>query len=109
MASVLHGLGNALYMQTEFARALDYYTKAVTILQRTKDKYGESSALQAIAMVHKELGDYAAAIDTWRKSLALAEAARRRGGNGQGLDGHRRTLPAPGRPRARAGTPDQGP
>ncbi len=74
MASVLHGLGNAFYMQTEFPRALDCYTRAITILQRTRDKFGEASALQAIAMVHKELGDYAAAIDTWRKSLALAEA-----------------------------------
>ena len=109
MASVLHGLGNALYMQTEFVRALDCYTRTITILQRTKDKYGG---------VERAPGDRDGAQGTRRLRGRYRHVAQepgagrgrgRRGGNREGVDGHRRPLPAAGRPRARAGTPDQGP
>jgi hypothetical protein len=58
-------------VQSEFARALSTHPGGHD-RQRMQDKFGESSA-SGHMLVHG-LGDYAAAIDTWRKSL-LAQAA----------------------------------
>src|SRR5450759_9171 len=62
------------YMQTDFSRALEYYTRAVTVLQRTKDRFREASVLQAIAVVQNELGNHARAAEAWRQSLERNEA-----------------------------------
>ena len=87
MVSTIHGLGNALYMQTEFARALECYTKALPIAERMNDTYRQSTIYQAIAMVNKELGDYGPAIDAWRRSMALSESGGDVAGSAKALAG----------------------
>ncbi len=75
-ASSLHGWGNTLYMQGEFAFALERYERAASIFDRLHDNGGLVGVLQAIALVHKELGDYPPAADAWQRSVQLAVSAK---------------------------------
>ena len=88
MASTLHGMGNAcLHAERLLAGAPATTPAPSAIYQRTKDKYGEANALQAMALVHKELGDYGAAADVWRRTLALTEAGGDRAGTAKAYAG----------------------
>jgi tetratricopeptide (TPR) repeat protein len=83
-ASILHGLGNTLYLLGRWDEALDCYRKTLAIQEQALaaagpkptmlQQRGVASAHQAIGMVLKEQGDYPSAIEALEKGLVVYKA-----------------------------------
>src|SRR5262249_18250458 len=60
--------------QGNYAQALEYYQKSLTLSEALDDKVGVARALNNIGRDHKNQGAYAQALEYYQKSLALSEA-----------------------------------
>jgi CHAT domain-containing protein len=74
LANALHGYGNALFVIGDFGTALEAYGRSIAILEKAGTTAGVPGLRQAIGRVQKEQGDYEAAIDSYRQSLANFDA-----------------------------------
>jgi len=79
MASAEMGMATVSYMKQDVA-AREHYQKAIDILETLPDKYVLANALHGYGNACYVLGDYSAALDAYRRSMTLQEAAGTRVG-----------------------------
>jgi tetratricopeptide (TPR) repeat protein len=70
----------------DYATALDYLLKSLTIRQQIGDKAGEGTTLNNISQVYKAQGDYATALDYLLKSLTIMQQIGDKAGEGTTLN-----------------------
>jgi CHAT domain-containing protein/tetratricopeptide (TPR) repeat protein len=79
MASAEVGMATTAYMKDDLA-AREHYQKAVDILETLPDRLVLANAVHGYGNACFMLGDFSAALDAYRRSMSLQEAARSRGG-----------------------------
>jgi CHAT domain-containing protein len=75
IANSLHSIGIVHRSQGNYAQALDYYQKGLTLSEALGDKATIAITLNNFGEVHQSQGNYALALDYHRKSLKLSESA----------------------------------
>jgi len=73
MASALNTQGVSFYIRGDYASAIDYYTRCLTIREEIGNKKGIATSLNNIGLIYKNQGDYASAIDFHTRSLTIRE------------------------------------
>ena len=73
IADALNIQGSSFYIQDDYANAIDYYTRSLSIREEIGDKKGIAITLNNIGNIYAEQGDYASAIDFYTRSLAIME------------------------------------
>jgi tetratricopeptide (TPR) repeat protein len=73
MAQALNAQGVSFYIQGDYASAIDYYTRSLTIREEIGDKKGIAYSLNNIGLIYSEQGDYASTIDYYTRSLTINE------------------------------------
>jgi len=73
MADALGTQGVSLQNRGDYASAIDYYTRSLTIREEIGDKQGTASSLNNIGSNYHEQGNYASAIDYYTRSLTIYE------------------------------------
>jgi len=68
----LKNLGNAYYLQADYAQAINYQQQAVKIAQQIRNRNLESRALLNIGNAYRDWKSYPKAINYYQKSLAIA-------------------------------------
>jgi pentatricopeptide repeat protein len=81
MADALNTQGVSFWLQGDYAKAMDYYTKCLKIHEELGNKKGIASSLGNIGLIYNDQGDYAKAIDYYTQSLKIFEEL----GNKQGI------------------------
>ena len=71
--AALHGAANAAYFQGNYDEALRYFERNVRVQSNQQDKTGLAMSLKGIGNVHRSRGDYAAALESYMKSLKISE------------------------------------
>jgi adenylate cyclase len=66
-------MGIVFMIQSDYAKALDYYFKALSLHEKVNYKKGQASNLGNIGLVYNEQGDYQKALKYYFKSLQLSE------------------------------------
>jgi tetratricopeptide (TPR) repeat protein/CHAT domain-containing protein len=79
MASAEVGMATVSYMRDGVA-ARDHYQKAIDILEGLPDTFVLANALHGLGNACFVIGDYYAALDAYRRSMSLQEAAGTRAG-----------------------------
>ena len=79
-AQVLGQLGVVAYRHGDYDVALNWYRKALAIMEELGDLSGMSSSYHALGMVAQRRSDYDVALDWYRKSLAIEEQLDNRAG-----------------------------
>jgi len=78
-ALIIQGL--SFYFRSDYAKAMEYYTRSLKINEEIGDTKGIASALNNIAEIYRIQGDYAKAIDYYTKNLKIFEEI----GNNKGV------------------------
>ena len=73
MSGALNTQGNSLHIQSDYTRALDYYTRSLAIREVLGDQEGIAISLNNIGLIYYNQGDYARTIDYYTKSLTISE------------------------------------
>jgi len=73
MISALNIQGASFWVQSNYAKAIDYYTQSLVISEEIGDKNGITNALNNIGIVLFDQGNYPSAIDHYTNSLAISE------------------------------------
>ena len=73
MATALNTQGASFYLQADYAKAIEYFTKSLKIQEEIGDKKGVASSYNNIGIIYKNQGDYANSIDFYTKSLNIYE------------------------------------
>ncbi len=71
MAMALNTQGVSYYFQSDYAKAIDCYTKSLRIREETGDKKNIAASLTNLGSVYREQGDFAKTIDYYTKSLKI--------------------------------------
>ncbi|HYW72399.1 MAG TPA: tetratricopeptide repeat protein [Pyrinomonadaceae bacterium] len=79
-------IGNIHNRRGEYALALEYYDKSLTLRRSLNDKLGIGQTLGNVGFVYYSRGDYGPALDAYRQSLALKEAVGDKRGMGNTLN-----------------------
>ena len=69
----LNSFGIIYKNEGDFAKAINYYTKSLTIQEEIGDKKGVAKSLNNIGMIYMDQGDFAKAVDYFTKSLTINE------------------------------------
>jgi len=73
MANALNTQGVSFWVQSNYASAIDYYTRSLAINEQIGDKNGIANSLNNIGVAYYEQGAYASAIDYYTRSLVIGE------------------------------------
>ncbi len=73
MGKALNTQGNALYFKDDFARAIEHYTRALSIMESIPDSMGISVSLNNIGILYIVQKDYDKAIEILNRNLTLQE------------------------------------
>jgi len=73
MASALNIQGVSFSIQGDYAGAIDYYTRCLSILEEMEDKQGIATSLNNMGIIYQDQGDYTGAIDYYTRSLTIME------------------------------------
>lgn len=71
--AALNGAANASYFQGNYDEALLYFERNLRIQRNQPDKTGLAMSLKGIGNVHRSRGDFAAALESYMKSLKISE------------------------------------
>jgi len=71
--AALNGAANSAYYSGNYAEALEYYQRSVSVQKMEQDKLGLATALRGIGNVHRTRGDYGAALESYFNSLSIFE------------------------------------
>ncbi len=71
MADALNTQGQAVKKQSDYASAIDYYTRSLTIREELGDKKGIASSLHNIGIIYYYQANFVSAIDYYTRSLAI--------------------------------------
>lgn len=69
------GFGSVYAYQLDYAKALDYFSRALALSDNLDDRNLRLSILNNLGGMYQNLGETALALDFYRRSLALAEAS----------------------------------
>jgi len=72
-AMALHIQGNARKAQSNYPKAIEYFTLSLNIRKEIGDKNGVSSSLDLIGDMHQNLGNYPKAFEYFNLSLKIYE------------------------------------
>ena len=72
-ATALNTQGASFYVQSDYPKAIDYYTKSLKIRKEIGDKQGIAMSYNNIGIIYTEQCDYTKAIDYYTKSLKIRE------------------------------------
>lgn len=81
----LNTMGIALWVQSDFDGALEYFSASLAIREEIRDEAGVAGSLANIGLIHKQRGDYPRALEYQLKGLALDEARGYRSGVARSL------------------------
>ncbi len=84
-AAILGNIGNVYLNQGDYAKALDYYFKALKIFEEIGNKNGQAANLGNIGIVYNDQGDYAKALDYYFKALKINEEIGNKNGQAANL------------------------
>jgi tetratricopeptide (TPR) repeat protein len=73
MAKALNAQGVSLWYQGDYASAIDYYTRSLTINEEIGDKKGIAYSLNNIGNIYHAQGNYNSSIDYYTRSLTIME------------------------------------
>ncbi|MBL4752858.1 MAG: tetratricopeptide repeat protein [Flavobacteriales bacterium] len=73
MAAALNTQGASFYIQSDYPSAIDYYIRALSIIEKAGVKKGIAGALGNIGILYKEQGNYHKAIEYSIRSLTIEE------------------------------------
>ncbi|MBT6440739.1 MAG: tetratricopeptide repeat protein, partial [Flavobacteriales bacterium] len=73
MAAALNTQGVSFYLRSDYANAIEHYTRSLKIREELGDKKGTAGSLNNIGVIYNILGDYVKAIDYYAKSLKIDE------------------------------------
>jgi len=71
MSNALNTLGIASSMRGYYMKAIEYYTKCLTLNKKINNKRGIASSLNNIGLVYKNQGNYSKALDFFTNSLEI--------------------------------------
>lgn len=86
LRDALMAQADALRMQGSFDHALVVLGVTQRVAAQIGDERGVANALRGIGVIHSRRGNYAEALEYYRKSLALSEASGDKGGIARTLD-----------------------
>ncbi|OQY26953.1 MAG: hypothetical protein B6244_12020 [Candidatus Cloacimonetes bacterium 4572_55] len=75
LASLYDKAGNRLQQKNRLEEALDFYQKAIHILERLTDMKNLAPSYRSAGQVHEELGDYKNALVCYQTGLKLAKSS----------------------------------
>jgi signal transduction histidine kinase/CheY-like chemotaxis protein/Tfp pilus assembly protein PilF len=78
MANAMNTQGTSFYFKGEYASAIDYFTRSLTIREEIGDKIGAASSLNNIGIIYYNQGNYDSAIDYYTRSLTTWEEIGRK-------------------------------
>jgi len=61
------------FKRSDYAKAIDYYTRSLNIREELGDKKGTAMCLNNIGILYKNQGDYAKAMDYYTRNLKIRE------------------------------------
>jgi len=73
MSTLLNTQGVSFYVKGNYERALEYYSKSLSIREELGDKKGMGSSYNNIGLIYEELGNNKKALEYYSKSLAIRE------------------------------------
>ncbi len=73
MAQTLNTQGVLVCNSGNYANAIDYYTRSLSIREEIGDKIGVANSLNNIGVIYLEQSNYASAIDYFTRSLVIRE------------------------------------
>jgi len=85
-ARAMIAIGEIYHPLGEARKALDYYTRALSLSQEAKDLRLECETLSHIGLVHIDLGGTQVALDFCNKALKLSQDVKNRHGEAHALD-----------------------
>ena len=59
--------------QGDFTKAIDCYSRSLTIFEELGDKQGIANSLNNIGIIYKDQGDFAKALENLSKALSIAQ------------------------------------
>lgn len=71
---VISGLGNSSFKSGDLNKATEAYSKLLEHSTQTADEKNKLTALNNLAMLNTEQGNYTTALEYWQNALAIAEA-----------------------------------
>ena len=71
-ATLLHVTGTLSRVQTDYARAAELFTAALTLRRRLEDRQGIALSLHSLGIIADDQGEYARAAQLHREALGLA-------------------------------------
>ena len=83
MSSALHTQGTSFYFQSDYVKAIDYFTRSIKIMEEIGYKKGIAASLNNIGLIYKKQGDYKRAIDCYTRSSSIYDEI----GNKEGISG----------------------
>ena len=73
MAAALNTQGVSFYLRSDYANAIEHYTRSLKIREELGDQKGTAGSLNNIGVIYNILGDYVKAIDYYARSLKIDE------------------------------------
>jgi serine phosphatase RsbU (regulator of sigma subunit) len=75
-ALALKYIGMGYYIQGEYAKTIDYFTRSKDVFLETGNKKGVANMLNNIGVIYNNFGDDARALDLYLQSLKISEEIR---------------------------------
>ena len=73
IASALYVQGISFFLQGDYDKSMDYYSKSLKFQEQIENKSGIGAVFNSIGIIYKRQGDYGKAIDYYTKSLKIQE------------------------------------
>ncbi len=86
MADAINTKGISLWIQGDYVRAIDYFTRCLVIQEDIGDVEGIASALNNIGLIYGNQGDYIQALEYFFKSLKIKEKIGKKQGIANSLN-----------------------